>query len=280
MEVLGAVAATGQLIGTGFAILDAIDQLRDFLKHAPDRCQGWRCQLDALSGTICDIRQNSQLQTYQVKRIIEDIAPKISTLTKLCAHYAPEPQPKSRLYKRLSKALSAKGIERRILQSFQSLEQDKTTLILSISTIHGPKGEEMASDQTRANGRSLCREATNHSEQKIHPKKDEEHSPIASKQKTMSARPGINFANIDINNSLLGVTQSVESGGPITFMGAKSLNGIGGVHDREVVLAALERYHAASSSVPSTQPSPGSHGHYGISSHRGHVGSSQTYRRR
>lgn len=90
----------------------------------------------------------------------------------------------------------------------------------------------------------------------------------------MSARPGINFANIDINNSLLGVTQSVESGGPITFMGAKSLNGIGGVHDREVVLAALERYHAASSSVPSTQPSPGSHGHYGISSHRGHVGSS------
>lgn len=157
MEVLGAVAATGQLIGTGFAILDAIDQLRDFLKHAPDRCQGWRCQLDALSGTICDIRQNSQLQTYQVKRIIEDIAPKISTLTKLCAHYAPEPQPKSRLYKRLSKALSAKGIERRILQSFQSLEQDKTTLILSISTIHGPKGEEMASDQTRANGRSLCR---------------------------------------------------------------------------------------------------------------------------
>ncbi|KAI1780705.1 hypothetical protein F4818DRAFT_396550 [Hypoxylon cercidicola] len=184
MEVLGAVAATGQLIGTGFTILDAISQLRDFLKHAPGRCQGWCYQLDILSDTISCIRQHSQLQTYQVVRIIEGMAPKINNLAELCSHYAP--QPKNRLYMRLSKALAAKGIETRILQSFQSLECDKTSLILTISTIHRSTSienkhlrEEMAPKQTQyVNGPPGSGEAANIARRRTHPEKDEGISPV------------------------------------------------------------------------------------------------------
>ncbi|KAI1758522.1 hypothetical protein GGR53DRAFT_516856 [Hypoxylon sp. FL1150] len=134
MEALGAVAAAGQLIGTVITILDSLNRLREFLKYAPARYQEWHLQLDILTEVISIIRQNSVLES--VGRIIEGMAPKISTLTKLCALYAP-PQPNLRLYARLTRALSARGAEARILQSLQSLEQDKSLLILTITTIHG-----------------------------------------------------------------------------------------------------------------------------------------------
>lgn len=162
MEVLGAVAATGQLIGTVLTILDSINRLRESLKYAPARYQGWHTELDVLGETIACIRQNTLLQTRQVGRIVEGMAPKISKLTELCALYAP--QPKLRFYARLSRALSAKGAEGRIFQYFDSLEHDKTTLILTISTIHGSVSiehshrirEEMAPTQT-SNGNGPSR---------------------------------------------------------------------------------------------------------------------------
>ncbi|KAI1374104.1 hypothetical protein F4677DRAFT_179859 [Hypoxylon crocopeplum] len=135
MEVLGAVAATGQLIGTIVAVLDSINRLREFLRHAPARCQEWQTQLDVLTEAISFIRENSLLEAGQVGHIITGMPAKITTLTELCALYAP--QPKLRLYGRLIKALSAKGVECRIPQNFQSLKQNKSTLILIISTIRG-----------------------------------------------------------------------------------------------------------------------------------------------
>ncbi|KAI0181760.1 hypothetical protein GGR52DRAFT_526192 [Hypoxylon sp. FL1284] len=140
MEVLGAVAATGQLVGTVVGILDSINQLREFLKYAPARYHGWHTELDVLGETIACIKQNSLLQTCQVGRIVEEMAPKITTLSTLCALYAP--QPKLRLYARLSRALSAKGAETRIFQSFESLEHDKTSLILTITTIQKSKADD------------------------------------------------------------------------------------------------------------------------------------------
>lgn len=160
MEILGAVAATGQLIGTVLAILDSIDRLREFLKHAPGRFRGYSIQLTALGEVLSSIRQNSLLHTCPVRRIIEEMAPKISTLMELCSLYAP--QSKLRLYARLNRALSAKKVEPRILQSFQSLETDKTTLILTITMIkkdipiehnHCTRQEESQPEQMRsANG--------------------------------------------------------------------------------------------------------------------------------
>ncbi|KAI1400050.1 hypothetical protein F4819DRAFT_386974 [Hypoxylon fuscum] len=133
MEVLGAVAATGQLIGTAVNILDLIAQLRDFLRYAPDRYQGWHTELYVLGETIAYIRDNSKLQTCQVSRIITGMAPKIQSLTDLCKRYSPDPDHK--FLSRLNRAFSARGVEARIMQNFDSLEHDKTTLILSISTI-------------------------------------------------------------------------------------------------------------------------------------------------
>ncbi|KAI1215160.1 uncharacterized protein F4807DRAFT_23772 [Annulohypoxylon truncatum] len=133
MEVLGAVAAAGQLAGTTITILDSISQIRDFLQHAPARYQGWRDELSALSDTISCIRDNKALHTCQVCRIIEGMAPKITRLKELCAHYTPGP--KLKLISRLNQARKARVVECRILQNFQSLEHDKTTLILTINAL-------------------------------------------------------------------------------------------------------------------------------------------------
>lgn len=132
MEALGAAAAVGQFVGMAAKMIDLIARLEDFLKNAPARYQGWHTQLATLDHTISYIRDNTELQTNQVKRIIEEIAPKILSLIKLCERYAPTPKAEWR--SRLKKALSAWGVEPRILQNFQSLEQDKTTLLLAINT--------------------------------------------------------------------------------------------------------------------------------------------------
>ncbi|OTA98069.1 hypothetical protein M426DRAFT_126694 [Hypoxylon sp. CI-4A] len=136
MEVIGTVAATGQLIGTLLGILETIAELRDFLKHAPARCKGWLTEINALSEAILCIRDKPMLQTSQVQRILEAMAPKIRALTKLCTQYAPEP--KLKFIKRLARALLARTNESRIIQSFQSLERDKATLLLTISTLDRP----------------------------------------------------------------------------------------------------------------------------------------------
>ncbi|KAI1447107.1 hypothetical protein F5Y02DRAFT_51868 [Annulohypoxylon stygium] len=134
MEVLGAVAAAGQLAGTAITILDSISQLRDFLRHAPARYQGWNDELSVLGDTIKSIRDNKALHTCQISRILGNMAPKIEGLRELCAHYAFKP--KLRLISKLLKARKARTVESRILQKFQSLEHDKTTLILTINTLN------------------------------------------------------------------------------------------------------------------------------------------------
>ncbi|KAI1455375.1 hypothetical protein F4805DRAFT_476733 [Annulohypoxylon moriforme] len=133
MEVLGAVAAVGQLVGTVITIIESISQICDFLRHAPARYQGWRCELAVLRDTITAIRDTKALHTCSVSRIITSMAPKISRLMELCANYSSEP--KQRLITKLNRALKAKNLEVRILQVFESLERDKTTLILTISTL-------------------------------------------------------------------------------------------------------------------------------------------------
>ncbi|KAI5924570.1 hypothetical protein F4810DRAFT_709527 [Camillea tinctor] len=133
MEVLGAIAATGQLVETAIRILKSISELRDYLKNAPAKYQTWHTELASLAGTISDIRDHSTLHTSRVGTIIESMAPKIDSLVDLCTRCTPEP--KLRFVRRLNKALSARKVEACILQQFESLEHDKTTLILTISML-------------------------------------------------------------------------------------------------------------------------------------------------
>ncbi|KAI1086574.1 hypothetical protein F5B19DRAFT_478785 [Rostrohypoxylon terebratum] len=146
MEVLGAVAATGQLIGTAIGILDSISQLRDFLRHAPERYKGWHTELTVLSETITCIVDNSALHTCQVKCIIDSMDPKIATLKSLCSRYMPQPKPS--LITRLNNAFSARTTESRIVQSLESLEHDKTTLLLTISVLKESTSTESSRQTT------------------------------------------------------------------------------------------------------------------------------------
>ncbi|KAI2641350.1 hypothetical protein GGS26DRAFT_152 [Hypomontagnella submonticulosa] len=137
MEVIGAVAATTQLIGTAIGLLDSIAQLREFLQHAPARYQGWRDDLAVLGDTISDIQLNPALHTRQIGRIIDAMGPKIETLTVLCSCYTSGSEgAESNFIRKLNRAFSARAVESRILKSFESLEHDKTTLILTISTLN------------------------------------------------------------------------------------------------------------------------------------------------
>ncbi|KAI0896261.1 hypothetical protein F4806DRAFT_56110 [Annulohypoxylon nitens] len=149
MEVFGAVVAAGQLVGTAYTIHESIAQIRDFLQHAPARCQGWRDQLDVLADIALSIQENRTLQTCQVSRIIEAMAPKVTELKELCANYTSGP--KHRLISRLNWVRKVRNIEPRILQHFQSLEHDKTALILIISTLNRKNStEQFKETQTMA----------------------------------------------------------------------------------------------------------------------------------
>ncbi|KAI1428426.1 hypothetical protein F5Y12DRAFT_711063 [Xylaria sp. FL1777] len=131
MEVLGAVAATAQLVGMVVTILESISQLYDLVKHVPGRYNSWETELAMLKESLDFIRNNSALQTAYIGRIIERMSPKFETLVLLCREHSPGPGPRS--FKRALTTLSACKVEPRILQSFESLEHDKTTLILAIS---------------------------------------------------------------------------------------------------------------------------------------------------
>ncbi|KAI1643906.1 uncharacterized protein F4817DRAFT_348263 [Daldinia loculata] len=138
MEVLGAVAAAGQLVGTAVKILELIAELREFLKNAHGKCQGWLTQLTALDNAITDIRLNPTLHTSNILHIIEAMYPKVRDLGTLLPRYSPVSSPglKIRFTTRMRGALSARTVEARIIQLFQSLEHDKTTLILTITTLN------------------------------------------------------------------------------------------------------------------------------------------------
>ncbi|KAI0529951.1 hypothetical protein GGR58DRAFT_276574 [Xylaria digitata] len=133
MEVVGTVAATVQLVGLAMSILDSIAQLHDIINLVPDRYQRWHTELDVLGTTINCIQQDSALHTLQVNQVLENMSPKIKSLLRLCRRYTP-PANASRIIKAI-KILSAHAVEPRITEYLQSLEHDKTTLLLAIQLI-------------------------------------------------------------------------------------------------------------------------------------------------
>ncbi|KAI0884164.1 uncharacterized protein GGS22DRAFT_189294 [Annulohypoxylon maeteangense] len=173
MEVLGAVAAAGQLFGTAIGLMDSIVQLRDFLQHAPERYKGWHTELTVLGDTIICIIDNPALHTFQVARIVHSIDLKIKTLKDLCAQYIQKS--KLSFISRLNNAFSARIVEPRILQILESLEHDKTTLLLTLSILKeissdeisrqaSPEPEEanQGSQNIHLNGLIPCEAAYNH----------------------------------------------------------------------------------------------------------------------
>ncbi|KAI1753101.1 hypothetical protein F4782DRAFT_498340 [Xylaria castorea] len=148
MEVIGTVAATAQLLGMVMKVLESISQLHDLVKHVPGRYHSWNTELTTLGEMIYCIQRNPALQTFQVGRVIANISPKIEGLVLLCREHSP--RSKAKPLKRVLTTLSACAVEPRILRRFESLEQDKTTLLLAINIhiVSNPPAIEDMSKQT------------------------------------------------------------------------------------------------------------------------------------
>lgn len=139
MEVVGTVAATAQLVGLAIGLLNSIAQLLEVIKHVPGRYQRWHVELDLLGEAISCIQHNSALQTKQVRRVLENMRSKVQYLLKLCRTYAP---PSKAIWViKVLKNLTAHATEPRIMEYFQSLEHDKTTLLLVIQSPSIPESK-------------------------------------------------------------------------------------------------------------------------------------------
>lgn len=130
MEIVGTLAAATQLFGMFVNTLESLAQLHDLVKHLPGKYRRWDSELTMLRDTVNSILHNPALQSAGVSRVIGHMRPKIETLVLLCSKHASWPESKS--LKRVLTTLSARTVEPRIVQGFESLEQDKTTLILAI----------------------------------------------------------------------------------------------------------------------------------------------------
>ncbi|KAI1419926.1 hypothetical protein F5Y12DRAFT_775429 [Xylaria sp. FL1777] len=148
MEVVGTVAATVQLVGMAMSILDSIAQLHDLIKCVPGRFQRWHTELDLLGETIKSIQHNAALQTFQVGRVMENMCPKIESLLILCKKHTP-PSKASPIIK-IIKNLSAHSVEPRIIEHLQSLEHDKTTLLLAIQLLPATNSTQDLCSTTKA----------------------------------------------------------------------------------------------------------------------------------
>lgn len=135
MEVLGAVAAATQLCGMVVKALDSTAKLRDTLRQAPAQYNRWDIELTILDEAMASIRDNISLHTDSVMRLVGIITNKIEVLTIFCKKHSPPSE--ARFLTKLLWVPRARGIESRILQSFESLEHDKTTLILLINLSKG-----------------------------------------------------------------------------------------------------------------------------------------------
>ncbi|KAI0437987.1 hypothetical protein F4803DRAFT_536488 [Xylaria telfairii] len=161
MEVLGAVAAASQLCGMLIQALDETARLRDLLRHAPTQYTRWNNELIILEEAISLIKANESLHTCTVMRLIEIITGKIKELTSFVCKNQP-PLSDASFIKKLLWVPRARSIENRILQSFESLEYNKTTLILLINLSNGSISVEnfrtaIMDVQARSSNQAVCR---------------------------------------------------------------------------------------------------------------------------
>ncbi|KAH7254394.1 hypothetical protein NW759_009558 [Fusarium solani] len=162
MEVVGAVAATFQLLGIIKKTVQVIAELQEHLQDSSSRVKGWQDELSTLSDTMACIRHSPRLHTGNIETVVISIAQRIGYLRQTFAQVssAPDRSP----VKKLFKAFSARAAESRILDSFAALERDKATLILTINTISGTILSEyfaQAKEDMPASWATDCRSESN-----------------------------------------------------------------------------------------------------------------------
>ncbi|KAI1179341.1 hypothetical protein F4777DRAFT_600937 [Nemania sp. FL0916] len=187
MEVVGTVAAVAQLCGVLIKAIDSTAQLRDILRQGPAQYSCWVAELTALEEAMSVIKDSTSLHRREVMGLIAIINGKIENLTAICQKHRPPSE--ARFFTKLLWVPRSRSIQNQIVQNFESLEHDKTTLILlinapknSISVIECPQ-ETMGKDKSSGRSRGSKSVQKANSKKKADPKQSApnlDHLPATS----------------------------------------------------------------------------------------------------
>ena len=144
IEVLGAVAGGSQLVGYIFGIGNAIIELRDHIKHCPARIQSYSDRLESLSSVIQSIENNERLCAQIPTNLLDSISKEVDALKSTLKTTFPTGTRRSRA--KYLKIPKEKKAEKRIKDSFATLDGYKIDLLLSVSHISKEDSADNSSD--------------------------------------------------------------------------------------------------------------------------------------
>jgi hypothetical protein len=132
-EVFGAAASALALAGIAAEIANLIKNLTSTVLHMPGKVAQWNVQIEQLIDIAELIQGNACLQTPLLQSITSDCRKDAEKLRSLFASL--DPLATSGVGKRYWKAISGIANEKRILDTFKKLEEDKSALALCIASI-------------------------------------------------------------------------------------------------------------------------------------------------
>jgi hypothetical protein len=133
ISILGAVAASSQLIDQGFKITKFILQVYSDIRHAPELVSGRFRQIEQLIGVSKLIQQMPALQSREVADVLSTCCEKAKVV-----HFKLEQLlsgAEDRRWQRLKNSLATVMQKKDLIAHFDDLEQEKSTLILCLQTI-------------------------------------------------------------------------------------------------------------------------------------------------
>lgn len=133
LEALGALSGAAQLVDIGFQIIEFLSNLCVKLHAAPASMRKRLIQVQHLTEIAGLIQENSSLQTTLIGSLLANCKDKANELRKILLNATAKLEAgKAEKY---LKALEGVIKEKRVLELFQALEQEKSALILCIASI-------------------------------------------------------------------------------------------------------------------------------------------------
>ena len=133
LEVIGAIAAAGQLIEQGTKIVRFVSDLYSKIQNAPESIRGQVVQVEQLIDISRLIERNPSLQTNAVASILRTCLLDAKKLHEILGKLSISAQDGKA--KKIWKALDGLTKEKKIDALFQNLEQQKSSLALSIQAV-------------------------------------------------------------------------------------------------------------------------------------------------
>ena len=135
LEVIGVVASTSQLVRYILEIIDYTQTIWIFIKGASCPFQQYQEHLESLISAIRTIRQTPSLQKPVIEHHLKALLKRTETLCATLKRYSTD-LPRSPVRK-FWMAFKAGKTEVQILKDLDSLERQKSNLLLCISSLYG-----------------------------------------------------------------------------------------------------------------------------------------------